>query len=495
MPAPINLKFNRPQFRAFHALRPGNSVFLGFGRGVGKSWLLRQLCWLLVAEHERKTRTNALTPFSGVRITALAPTLTQWKDIHGAGIDEELSPGGRWGHLGGKVDHNRGQVTFPNGSLLRPFPASEHNSRTARGMRTDILLADEVDDIDPSVYDGVAIPWLSEPWSLGIQILAGTPTRGRHGLWWRSLKAGEFGQRLREGSISEDEALASQGGQAALDVFESLAPENWPPQLPTDPRAAALSVLSGFYSFHATYRDAPETVSPIAVARAKAQMVPSTFKREWEADPDAGEGQVYPFREDFHVQAPPPATHWVEFWIGVDHGWNDPGVFLLCGITGRGDDATLWVLDEVYRTETPNAWWDEKAREWSRKYGGELDLSPPTFAVDRSRPDRISDLTQTGVNARGAINAIEPGVARVADLLSVRHYETSEPRARLYVHPRCANTIREFGEYRRKKDPRDPQRFLEAIEDRNNHAMDALRYACVERFGLPTIGKHIASGR
>lgn len=27
------------------------------------------------------------------------------------------------------------------------------------------------------------------------------------------------------------------------------------------------------------------------------------------------------------------------------------------------------------------------------------------------------------------------------------------------------------------------------------HNCDALRYLCVERFGLPTIGKHIASGR
>lgn len=494
MPA-IDLKFNRPQFRAFAAVRPGNSVFLGFGRGVGKSWLLRQLCWMLVAEHERKVRDNALLPFSGVRITALAPTLTQWKDIHGAGIEEELSAGGRWGHLGGKIDRNRGQVTFPNGSSLRPFPASEHNSRTARGMRTDVLLADEVDDIEASVYDGVAIPWLSEPWSLGIQLLSGTPTRGRHGLWWRSLKAGEYGQKLRDGLISPDEALSSAAGVAALEVFETLNPEHWPPQLPRDPRAAALTVLGGFYSFHATYKDAPETVSPLAVARAKAVMTPSTFAREWLADPDAGEGRVYAFDEAFHVRVPPSGIHWTEFWVGCDHGWNDPGVFVLGAITGRGNDAVVWILDEVYLTETPNHIWDAKARAWTRKYGEDMGLPPPVFACDRSRPDRIQDLVNAGVNARGAENSIEAGVSRVADLLAIRHYESDEPRARLYVHPRCTNTIREFGEYRRKKDPRDPQRFLEAIEDRNNHTMDAIRYVAVERFGLPTIGKHIASGR
>lgn len=482
--ASIDIGFNFPQWQAYRAIQPHRSIFYGWGRGVGKSWFTRANWWLLVSQWENKLRVGAPEPMTGVRVNVLMPTLKQFKQVHWGGVERELGRGGKWAHLRAKLDRQEARVTFPGGSSITPFPASAYDAQHARGMRTDVLSCDEFDDIDAAVYDAIAIPWLSEPWSLQIELLGGTPTRGRHGLWWRTMRAGRLGEQLRRSTLAPDEVLKLPEVAAIAERFDADA----------DPDTI-LEAIKATYSFHATYKDAPETVSARAVARARANTVPGTFKREWEADPDAGEGQVYPFREDFHVQAPPPATHWAEFWIGVDHGWNDPGVFLLCGITGRGDDATLWVLDEVYRTETPNAWWDDKASEWTRKYGGELDLSPPTFAVDRSRPDRISDLTQAGVNARGAINAIEPGVARVADLLSVRHYETTEPRARLYVHPRCTNTIREFGEYRRKKDPRDPQRFLEAIEDRNNHAMDALRYACVERFGLPTIGKHIASGR
>jgi len=39
--------------------------------------------------------------------------------------------------------------------------------------------------------------------------------------------------------------------------------------------------------------------------------------------------------------------------------------------------------------------------------------------------------------------------------------------------------------YRRKRDPRDLDRVLDTPEDRNNHAMDAIRYAIFTRFGTP----------
>ena len=57
--------------------------------------------------------------------------------------------------------------------------------------------------------------------------------------------------------------------------------------------------------------------------------------------------------------------------------------------------------------------------------------------------------------------------------------------------PKCKNTIREFGLYRRKKLPDGT--FSEEPEDRNNHAMDALRYLCMGRFGrLPNVRHTVA---
>jgi hypothetical protein len=491
MPAPRELAFNFPQWQAFGALFDASgqpfrnrTVFLGWGRGVGKSWFRRQIWWLLVAAFEHKVRSEALKPFRGVRVTSLAPTLKQWKDIHWAGIENELVGDGDFAHLGAKLDHQSGQIRFPGGSIIRPFPATAYNARTARGMRTDVLDSDEVDDIDASVYDGVAVPWLSEPWSLGIELPGGTPTRGRHGLWWRTLRAGRDGARLRNGA-----ALTDVLTQEQIDQYRSLLEEEDADDAAGDEQVA--DALKSIYAFHATYRDAPETVSKKAVARAAATTPAAVFNREWNADPDAGEGLVYPFDERFHVaggelcpyREVPPLSSFREFHIGMDHGWVDPGVLLLSGVQGHGEDATLWLLDEWYESECPNHVWNERAVAWN--FG--------RFWPDPSRPDRVADLRSAGLDIGSTDNDILGGISRVAELLFIRTSEGGDRWARLYVSPKCRNTIREFGLYRRKK--LTDGTFDEQPADKNNHTMDCTRYVAVGRFGRAPNYRHAASGR
>jgi hypothetical protein len=312
-----------------------------------------------------------------------------------------------------------------------------------------------------------------------MELLGGTPTRGRHGLWWRSLQAGKLGEKLRTGQIADEDALAMPTAQAIRAVFDALKPDEWPEHLPHDPALAALDVLRSYYAFHATHRDAPETVSALAVARARATTPEATFKREWEADPDAGEGLIYPFDEKFHVREPPPLETFREFLVGADHGWVDPAVLLLAGVQGHGEDATLWLLDEHYESECPNHVWDARARAWKHA----------KFWPDPSRPDRIHDFRMQGCDCGETDNDIAAGIARVADLLFIRSHDVMGPAfqvvthrfARLYVSPKCKNAIREFGLYRRKKLPDGT--FGEEPEDKNNHAMDAGRYLAMGRFG------------
>ncbi len=394
------------------------------------------------------------------------PTLTQFKDVHMAGIEADLHAGGPWGFLNAHIDRSRGHISFRDGSFVKPFPASEYNSRTARGMRCDILSSDECDDIEPSIYDAIATPWLSEPWSLGIELLGGTPTRGRHGLWWRALQAGRLGARLRSrGDLTDAALLELPEVQEIVARFDDT----------TDPAIIANAVRST-YSFHATYRDTPETVSPQAVAKARANTPPATFQREWEADPDAGEGLVYPFDEEIHVRiAPDPSKKGIysEFHVGVDFGFNDAGVMILFGIQGHGDDAVVWALNEHYETGVTNDVWDQRAKAW--RYA--------KFWPDPSRPERAADFRGMGLDVGKVDNEIFGGIARVANLLFLRPGEDGKDRARFYVDPRCRNLIREFGLYRRKKQPDGS--FGEKPEDRHNHAMDAARYAMVGRFGKP----------
>jgi len=437
--------FNAPQSKAGRFVKPGNTVTLAFGRGVGKSWFIRRLCYLLISQWEwveRKTKDGAIR---GVRIVFLLPTFKQFKDVHARALLNELE--GAFAFLGAEVDRTTYTVTFPGGSTIQVFPATEHSGQRARGIRADVAVLDECDDIDINVYDAVVRPWFTEPWSLKIRIASGTPKRGRHGLLYKLFEAGKRGAKVR-------------GGDAA-----GLEPDE-------------IEALSAFYSVHATCLDAPGNVDQREVTAARLSMPPATFSREYLCDFDAGEGLVYPFDESFHVREPPEMEVFREFLVGGDHGWVDAGVLLLIGIQGHGNDATAWVLDEYYESEVPNHVWDERAKGWNFA----------KFWVDPSRPDRINDFKKVGCSCGDTDNELKGGIARVADLLFIRHGESGERWARLFVSPKCVNTIREFGLYRRKKNTDGT--FSEDPEDKNNHAMDALRYPMVGRFGKPGMGKH-----
>ena len=164
----LDLYLNGPQSRAYEALKAKQTVCLPWGRGVGKSWFIRNAAWVMVANWDRMPRLELLDSLgmldgmtdgqkrlaekrTGVRITMMMP---------------------------------------PGGSVFQPFPAIAGNDKTSRGLRTDVALADECDDIEPAVFDAVARPWFSEPWSLKIRLLGGTPRRGRHGLLYKSHESG-----------------------------------------------------------------------------------------------------------------------------------------------------------------------------------------------------------------------------------------------------------------------------------------------------------------
>ncbi len=464
MNQPISREFrlNGPQLQALEWVAPGRTIFTGFGRGVGKSWFHRFIWWCFVAKMDGKIREITVEGLThrrrGVAIGVMMPTLKQFKDVHSEGIAEELASDGPWGFLGGKYDKSTGKVTFPGGSTVTPFPAAEYTSKRGRGPRVDIGSCDEVDDILASVYDGIMVPWMSAPWSLNIKILGGTPTRGRHGLWWRTKEMGRIGAMLRNGATHEE--------------------------LGVDPDVA--EAFKSVYALIAWYAHAPETVSPAAVALAKATTPRATFEREWEANPDAGEGLVYAeFDESFHIRKAPEWRAFNEFVVGVDHGHVDAGVMLLFGIQGHGNDAIAWLLREWYEPGVRNQVWDERLKEWAFA----------TIYPDPARQDRVNDWRSVGLDVRDIpadVKPIEAGIARIADLLFVRRGENHD-WSRLYVDPGCRNTIREFGLYRRKKHPDGT--FSETPEDKNNHAMDAARYALASRFGRVPAFRFEASGR
>lgn len=478
MGEPHTIWLNKPQSFLTQRIRPGNVLVAPWGRGVGKSWWARQMIWMLLAQYDGNYRNlkNALAmgqpkkvpprwlwtypappALRGIRIAAVCDTLQHFRDIHQSLIMEELST--TYAHLRGKVDKRTLRIDFPGGSWFQPFPADESNAQKGRGIRCDVVFIEECDDVEKDVVNSVVKPWFSEPWSLKIMIAVGTPRRGRHGLLWQMHQAG-----------LEDAKERAAGVRVRREF---------------DPSGRELITYPNHYTYHATAFDAPGNVSLQQVAQVKRNTPEETFKREWMCDFDAAEGLVYDiFSDDFHIRPAPSKENstYSSIIIGVDWGYQNPNVFLVMGVVGHGADARVHVFEEHYETGRTLEYLKGIARSLHRRFPNAV------WWADPSRPGSIKSIGSLGIDIRPADNAIEDGVGSVANKLMIRgqldeENGTDARWAHLYVDPSCRNTLREFHEYRRKRDPDNRDLYLEKIEDKNNHAMDALRYGIFNTFG------------
>jgi hypothetical protein len=102
---------------------------------------------------------------------------------------------------------------------------------------------------------------------------------------------------------------------------------------------------------------------------------------------------------------------------------------------------------------------------------------------------RIDAFNKAGLRVEGAKNAIDEGVDAVADRLVLRldpnDKDGKRRFARLYVSPKCKETIGEFGKYRRRRDPKNPERVLDAIEDKDNHCFVAGTLVTTDKGDVP----------
>lgn len=143
---------------------------------------------------------------------------------------------------------------------------------------------------------------------------------------------------------------------------------------------------------------------------------------------------------------------------GADWGFSvDPTVLVQCYIVGR----TLYVCYEAYRvgceiTDTPALFMSvPEAEKWP-------------ITADSARPETISHMQKNGFPkmsyaVKGA-GSVEEGIAWLQSFDIV-------------VHPRCTHVADELTMFSYKTDPLTNQ-VLPILSDKNNHTIDALRYAC-----------------
>ena len=234
---------------------------------------------------------------------------------------------------------------------------------------------------------------------------------------------------------------------------------SWNPQYETDPVDV---LLRG--------ENPPDNATVINVNYSDNPWFPDVLREEMEYDRrrdydkylHVWEGQYQTFGEALvfrnwsieEFDAPPDAV----FRLGADWGFAiDPTVLIRCFIIGR----KLFVDYEAYKigceiTDTP-ALFDAvpDARRWP-------------ITADSARPETISYMKRNGYPR---IQSAAKGAGSVEDGIEwLKSFD-------LIVHPRCKHTISELSAYRYKQDKLTGA-VLPIFEDKNNHLIDALRYAC-----------------
>lgn len=174
----------------------------------------------------------------------------------------------------------------------------------------------------------------------------------------------------------------------------------------------------------------------------------------------AFEGLIYAdFRREAHIVNRQP-DGFKQVVAGVDWGYANPGVILVCGVDG---DGRLWVVDERVTTQRRVEEWAEVAVQLRDLWG------VGTFFCDPSEPDYIRQFEAAGVKAERADNRVLPGIQRVQNRLV-----GGAGLPRLVVHERCVHTLAEFDQYQWAENRHG---MKDAPVKANDHTMDALRYA------------------
>lgn len=404
---------------------------------------MRARRYLALAELDGKPRDiPGVSDVPGVRAVLLMPTLEQFRKVHLPLMLSEIE--GEWKFLGLKLNKSSLRLEAPGGSWMQVVSAEA--AEGARGIRCDDVDVDECDDIEPSIIDAITNAWFTEPFSYRRMLLGGTPKRGRYGLLYRAVR-------------------------------------KWP----SDAELAA-----DHFGFHCTSYDAPNHVDRNYIDRLKAKTAPAIFRREYLCDFDSAEGLVYDiFKEDFHVREPNKQVRFTMYLVGQDWGYEDPGVQIVFGVQGHGKDATVWALEETVAQHKTIDYWAENTKRLYNAYGRKG--IPMRWFADPSRPDSIAAINERvpGVNIVPAQNAIDDGVACVADKMLIRERRDEATNAvlsreaRFYVSPKCREYIAELGLYRRKRDSRDHERVLDAIEDKNNHCLVGSTLVTTYRGDIP----------
>lgn len=182
---------------------------------------------------------------------------------------------------------------------------------------------------------------------------------------------------------------------------------------------------------------------------------PDKFEHVWNGQ-YRGLSEARVFRNWRVGEMTPPEN--VVWFYGADWGFaKDETAALRCCIP---DAQTLYVDAEVYELGVPTD-------ALPKFLNGLPDATRWVMRGDNARPETIDYIRRHGFPK---LRAAKKGKGSVEDGI------TFLQGMDIVINPRCVNLERELRSYAYKTDPRTGE-ILPAIEDKNNHLIDALRYA------------------
>lgn len=235
---------------------------------------------------------------------------------------------------------------------------------------------------------------------------------------------------------------------------------SWNPNKPTDPVDVLLrgeNPPRNAVVVEVNYRDNPYLPEDLAEEQQDDQARdPDKWAHVWGGHYSLNsEARVF---RNWKVEEFEPLANAVHRF-GADWGFAiDPTVLIRCHVEGR----KLYVDHEAWEV------------------GCEIDKTPALFdtiagsrkwliRADSARPETVSYMKRQGFRITAAIK----GIGSIEDGIEfLRSFD-------IVVHPRCRKVIEELTLYAYKTDEHTGE-ILPLLEDKNNHTIDALRYALEE---------------
>lgn len=164
------------------------------------------------------------------------------------------------------------------------------------------------------------------------------------------------------------------------------------------------------------------------------------------------------WRELGKTDKPETNTDWqYRAFFGLDYGYtNDPTAFI--AFVANPLTKEIYIFDEIYKTKMLNS---DIADAITQK-----GFAKERIRADAAEPKTNDDLRRLGLQRIAA--SVKGKDSIINGINAIQEYK-------IYIHPNCKNALKEFSSYCWKKDKSD--NGLNVPEDKNNHLMDALRYA------------------